>query len=63
MENCAQHPGNVEAVNGVRRLSDILSKSGMQTEQIHVLIENCAVHSQAAWARRFPVALRFLFGD
>jgi predicted alpha/beta superfamily hydrolase len=63
LDNCPEHPGNAEAVSGVRRLADILADSGMPADQLHVLIETCAVHSQVAWARRFPVALRFLFGN
>ena len=63
VDGCAEHPGNIEAVNGVRHLSEILLHSGMQPDQLHVVIERCAVHSQLAWARRLPIALRFLFGN
>jgi predicted alpha/beta superfamily hydrolase len=63
LDDCGKHPGNSEAVEGVRRLSQILISGGMRTDQLHVVIEPCAVHSQSAWARRLPAALRFLYGD
>ena len=63
LDDCGEHPGNSEAVEGVRRLSRTLINGGMHSDQLHVLIEPCAVHSQSAWARRLPAALRFLYGD
>ena len=62
LEGCPEHPISLEAVAGVRRLSDILLDKGMQADRLHVLIESCAEHTQAAWAGRFPAALGFLYG-
>lgn len=63
LDDCGKHPGNSAAVEGVRRLSQILISKGMRNDQLHVLIEPCAVHSQSAWAKRLPTALKFLYGD
>lgn len=62
LEGCPEHPGNAEAVNGVRRMADLLHAAGLRDgQQVSVVVEECAVHNEAAWARRFPSALQFLF--
>lgn len=62
LADCPEHPGNAEAVDGVRRIADILHRAGLrEREQVKVVVEECAVHSEAAWARRLPSALEFLF--
>ena len=35
---------------------------GVGPDQISLLISPCAVHNEAAWAHRLPLALTFLFG-
>lgn len=59
---CPDHPGNAEAVDGVRRMASILRGAGLR-EGVHVkvVVEECAVHNEGAWARRLPSALEFLF--
>ena len=61
LDGCPDHPGNAQAVAGVERLAAILRYAGFGERSLHVTIERCAVHSEEAWARRFPSALQFLF--
>jgi predicted alpha/beta superfamily hydrolase len=46
----------------VKRLEQNLRRAGLDDDRLRVEIEEGAVHSEATWARRFPGALRFLFG-
>jgi predicted alpha/beta superfamily hydrolase len=62
LDGCPEHPDNAAAVQGVQRLSQILLAGGMEAGQVRVNIEECAGHTQTAWARRFPAAVRFLAG-
>lgn len=57
-------PGNRrhEAVQDVLRLQKLLPAAGMNRKRLRVVIDECGRHDEAAWARRFPVALEFLFG-
>lgn len=50
------------AVEDVRRLERSLRRAGLADDRLRVIIEQDATHSEAAWARRFPQALQFLFG-
>jgi predicted alpha/beta superfamily hydrolase len=60
--DCGEHPDNVEAVNNVRELVAILARAGLREEERTMLVvEQCAVHNEDAWAGRFPAALAFLF--
>lgn len=59
----AAHPGNAEAIAGIRALAEILIAGGMTPERIHLEIEDCAVHTESAWARRLPIALTFLYSS
>src|SRR5581483_2667223 len=52
-----------EAVDDVRELERILSRSGLGEDRLLVRIDDGAAHSEGDWARRFPEALRFLFSD
>lgn len=62
LPGCPEHPGNAEAVDGVRRMASILHTAGLREgEQTRVIVEECAVHSETAWAGRIPAALEFLF--
>ncbi|MGA9353550.1 MAG: alpha/beta hydrolase-fold protein [Terriglobales bacterium] len=46
-----------------RELAEILRAAGLDDQRIKVNIEEGAVHSESAWARRFPQALEFLYGE
>ena len=63
LANCASHPGNELAVEGVRDLFRILIDAGIGNDQILENVESCAVHSASAWAKRLPVAMQFLYGQ
>ena len=61
-DGCPEHPGNEEAVEGVRRMASILQDAGLRDgSQLVVTIEECAEHDEDAWAGRLPTALSFLF--
>ena len=51
-----------KAVDDVRDLAQIFSRSGLSEERLRLRIDQDATHSEAAWAARFPEALTFLFG-
>jgi predicted alpha/beta superfamily hydrolase len=63
LEGCVEHPDNTLAVAGVRELSQILEDQGIGRGEVKVAIEECGEHTAAAWARRFPEAIRFLAGN
>jgi enterochelin esterase-like enzyme len=49
-------------VDDVRELAGILRRAGLNERRLRVVIQDGAHHHEAAWADRFPEALRFLFG-
>lgn len=49
-------------VDDVRELAGILRRAGLDEKLLSLVIEEGANHNESAWARRFPEALRFLFG-
>ena len=49
-------------VDDVRELAGIMRRAGLDDARLKLVIEDGAVHNEAAWARRFPEALTFLFG-
>ena len=51
-----------EMVEKVQDLQKILRKKGMTTSRLQVVIENGGEHNEAAWSRRLPDALVFLYG-
>ena len=51
-----------EVVDDVRELQQILRRSGLGEDRLRVEIEIGGTHNEAAWAKRFPEALGFLFG-
>lgn len=64
--------GTAEAVNAersrtvvddVRQLAAILPHAVLSEKRLRVVIKEGADHSEAAWAERFPEALRFLYGE
>jgi len=45
----------------VLRLQQLLRKAGLDNSRLKVVVEDCAIHSERAWAKRFPAALKFLY--
>jgi predicted alpha/beta superfamily hydrolase len=60
--NC--RPGDLEheAVQDVLKLKKILLDKKIGKNKLKVFIEDCAIHNEEAYGRRFPVALKFLYG-
>jgi predicted alpha/beta superfamily hydrolase len=50
-------------VDDVRELAAILRRAGLEDQRLRLVIEEGAHHHESAWARRFPEALSFLFGN
>lgn len=50
-------------VDDVRELAGILRRAGLDDKRLRLVIEEGATHHESAWARRFPEALEFLFGN
>jgi|SRR5579864_5843693 len=54
---------NQTVVDDVREMAGILRRAGLDEKRLRVVIEEGAAHSESAWARRFPGALAFLYGN
>jgi predicted alpha/beta superfamily hydrolase len=54
---------SIEIVNQVRDLESILVKKGLGASRLRVAIEEGGQDNEAAWARRLPDALLFLYGQ
>ncbi len=52
-----------KTVEDVRELERILLANGLERRSLKVDVEEGALHTEAAWARRFPAALEFLFSS
>ena len=50
-------------VDDVRELAAIFRRAGLNDYRIKLVVEEGATHHESAWARRFPDALEFLFGN
>jgi enterochelin esterase-like enzyme len=50
-------------VDDVRELAGIMRRAGLGDCRLRLVIEDGATHNESAWARRFPEALTFLFGQ
>jgi predicted alpha/beta superfamily hydrolase len=50
-------------VDDVRELAGILRRAGMNDRRLRLFIDEGATHDESHWARRFPEALAFLFGE
>lgn len=63
LPGCPDHADNRDAVTGVRRMAAILGAAARLTEDdtLKVVVEECAIHGEVAWANRLPGALEFLF--
>jgi enterochelin esterase-like enzyme len=51
-----------QVVNDVREMERVLRRAGLGEDRLLVRIDDGATHNEAAWAKRFPEALTFLFG-
>jgi predicted alpha/beta superfamily hydrolase len=49
-------------VDDIRELNAILNRAGLNEDRLRLVIEDGGTHHESAWARRFPDALRFLYG-
>ncbi|PYX48104.1 MAG: hypothetical protein DMG79_12665 [Acidobacteria bacterium] len=49
-------------VDDVRELAAIFHRAGLDGTRLKLVVEEDASHHESAWARRFPDALKFLFG-
>jgi predicted alpha/beta superfamily hydrolase len=59
---CPSSPENTEPVEGVQAMARILQTAGLEEgPALKVVVEECAVHNEEAWAGRLPLALEFLF--
>jgi predicted alpha/beta superfamily hydrolase len=52
-----------QVVEDVRELERILRRAGLGEDRLRVKIDEGAIHNEREWARRFPDAIAFLFGD
>lgn len=50
-------------VDDVREFAAILRRAGLNDKRLMLVIDEGAPHHESAWARRFPEALTFLFGQ
>jgi predicted alpha/beta superfamily hydrolase len=50
-------------VDDVREFHAILRRRGLDERRLRLVIEEGGTHHESAWARRFPEAMRFLFGN
>lgn len=54
---------NRSMVDDVRELAYIFRRAGLSDHRLRLQIEEGATHHESAWAKRFPDALTFLFGN
>lgn len=54
---------NRSMVDDVRELAAIFARAGLDDHRLKLVIEEGGTHHESAWARRFPEALKFLFGQ
>jgi predicted alpha/beta superfamily hydrolase len=59
--DCRSGDWNQEAVQDVLKLKQRLDAAGLGATRLKVVIDECAVHNEAAWAKRLPEALKFLY--
>jgi predicted alpha/beta superfamily hydrolase len=50
-------------VDDVRELAGIMRRAGLDDTRLNLVVDDSATHHESAWARRFPEALAFLFGN
>jgi predicted alpha/beta superfamily hydrolase len=54
---------NRSMVDDTRELNGIVRRAGLDDSRVKMVIEDGGTHHESAWARRFPEALAFLFGQ
>ncbi len=54
-------PAREEYITFAETLEGHLQAAGLGPDRLRVTIEACAIHSETAWARRLPDALRYFF--
>jgi hypothetical protein len=52
-----------QVVEDVRQLKHLLWRAGLGEDRLLAKIDEGAIHSEKEWAKRFPEALAFLFGN
>lgn len=50
-------------VDDVRELAGVFRRAGLDDRRLKLTIDEGATHHESCWARRFPEALSFLFGN
>ena len=50
-------------VDDVREMASIFRRAGLDDDRLRLQIDEGASHHESAWAKRFPDALAFLFGN
>ena len=60
--DCRPGDLNQEAVQDVLKLRRKLEAAGLGRGRLKIVVDECAVHNEDAWASRLPAALRFLYG-
>lgn len=61
--DCKPGDWSQEAVQDVLKLKRGLEAAGLGGERLKVVVDDCAIHNEAAWAKRLPEALKFLYGS
>lgn len=59
---CVANTGDPELLHDVQRLETIAEQAAVDSSRILLTVTPCGRHDEAAWGRRLPIALRFLFG-
>lgn len=54
---------NRSMVDDVQELAAVMRRNELDDRHLRLVVDEGAVHHESAWARRFPQALEFLFGD
>ena len=55
--------GQVQAVEQTEQLAEALKQHHRERIEVRTMIDSEAKHHEAAWARRLPTALEFLFSS
>jgi predicted alpha/beta superfamily hydrolase len=55
--------GQVQAVEQTEQLAEVLEQHYRERIEVRTMIDSEAKHHEAAWARRLPLALEFLFSS
>lgn len=59
---CTPGDQSHEAVQDVLKLKTILQAKNIKDKNLKIIIDDCAMHDEVAYGRRFSAAVRFLFG-